>query len=311
MEKQSENKPSALTAAYEELVVKDATISDKEVGVAYLQARRLAVERLTEALETIATARESQWLHSLTVPILGSSTEDTAATLQYEAHGDVMFQSTPDGFGPALTALKSSESDDKVDEDADATTNEGASEGANEAMDTDKNDTLELDGLASKPIYPPSSGEDKVNKVCAECNPEIEESKVRKDDIIFDDVDEVWRCSECRWEVEADDKIYGNCHCLDEGGSMRIVNLSRIPDYERADDAASSTAPSSDQEGDSDDEDFIDDGEDMMEDERFGRYVDFDEAKTAQDGESTDSDATLDAYGLNSPTLLGPDDSEV
>ena len=105
-----------------------------------------------------------------------------------------------------------------------------------------------------------SCGKDKVSEVYAECDSGIEESKVGKDIIIFDYVDGVWRCSECRWEIEADNKTDGNCHCLDEeGGWMRVVDLSQIPEYEPADDASSSTECSSDQEGDSDDEDFIDD----------------------------------------------------
>lgn len=100
------------------------------------------------------------------------------------------------------------------------------------------------------------------------CDPDITESKVGKDIIIFDDVDGDWRCSECRWGIEADNETDGNCHCLDEkGGWMRVVDLSQIPEYEPADSAASSTESSLDQEGDSDDEDFIDDGGDMMVDE--------------------------------------------
>ena len=383
MEKQSEHIPLTLTAAYEELQINDATISDKEVGVAYLRARRLPVEHPTEALQTIATARGSQWLHSIIVPILGSSTEETAATLQYEAQGifgttsDVMVQPSSDGFGPAPMALESSESYDKVDENANAKTKEGANEGANETIDTDEDDSSEPDYLScfsSQSIYAPSSsedstletdsdnesiyeaffdwdaengergrwyctcgealidgkcpyghcgfcmscgwnivgdclrcpetcqgcGEDKVDGVCAECD--SEESKVEKDIITFDDVDGVWRCSECQWEIEADNETDGNCHCLDEGGSMRFVDLSQIPDYEPADDGASSTESSSDQEEDSDDEDAIDDGEDVMENERFGQHVDFDEAGATQDGESIDSTLTLNGHGLTSPT---------
>ena len=117
--------------------------------------------------------------------------------------------------------------------------------------------------------------------MCAECDLEIEESKVGKDIITFDDVDGVWRCSECQWEIEADNETDGNCHCLEEG-QMRRVYLSQIPDYESADDGASSIEFSSDQEGDSDDEDAIDDGEDVMENERFGQHVDLDEVEAAQ-----------------------------
>ena len=47
MEKQSEHIPLTLTAAYEELQINDTSIPDKDVGVAYLQARRLPVERPT------------------------------------------------------------------------------------------------------------------------------------------------------------------------------------------------------------------------------------------------------------------------
>ena len=394
MEKQSEHIPLTLTAAYEELQINDTTIPDKDVGVAYLQARRLPVERPTEALQTIATARDSRWLHSIIVPILGASTEEIAATLQYKAHGifgttsDVMVQPTSDGLGPAPMPLEPSESYDKVEENANARTNEGANEGTNETIATDEDDSLELDSLSSQSIYVPSSseerasdsiletdsdsesdheaifewdeengergrwhcscgealidgkcpyghcgfckscgwnivgdclrcpetcqgcGEDKVDGVCAECD--SEESKVGKDIVTFDDVDGVWRCSECQWEIEADNETDGNCHCLDEeGGSMRFVDLSQIPDYEPADDGASSTESSLDEERDSDDEDAIDDGEDVMENERFGRHVEFDEAEATQDGESIDSNATFDGHGLTSPTPSGPDNSKV
>ena len=395
MEKQSGHTPLTLTAAYEELQITDATISDKEVGVAYLQARRLPVERPTQALQTIATARDSLWLHSIIVPTLGSSTEETAATLQYKAHGilgttsDIMVQPTSDNFGPAPLALVSSEGYDKVDANANAKlderANEGANEGANGTIDTDEADSLELDSLSSQSIYAPSSsedctsdsnleyntddesnyeawfewdeqnseggswyctcgeafidgkcpdghcgfckscgwniigdcfrcpktcqgcGEDKVSGVCAECDSEIEESKVKKDIIVFDEVDGVWRCSECQWEIEADNETDGNCHCLEEGGRMRMVDLSQIPGYEPADNAASSTDSSSDQEADSSDESAIDDGEDIMEVERFGRPVGFDEAEAAQGGGSIDSNVTLDIHGLGSPALSVPD----
>ena len=147
--------------------------------------------------------------------------------------------------------------------------------------------------------------------MCAECNSEIEESKVGEDIVIFDDVDGVWRCSECQWEIEADNETDGNCHCLEEEGQLRRVDLSPIPDYEPADDGASSIESSSDQEGDSDDEDAIDDGEDVMENERFGRHVDLDEVEAAQGGGSIDSDVTLDGNGLTSPALPEPGNSEV
>ena len=353
MEEQFGHEPMCLITAYEELQINDANISDEDVGVAYLQ------------------------------------------TLQYEAHGnlgttsDVMVQPTSDSFGPAPSALKSSEGYDKVDENADAKTNERANEGANETMDTDEADSLELDSLSSQSIYAPSSsedcssdsiletdsdnesdyeaffewdeqnseggswycscgeafidgkcpyghcgfckscgwnivgdclrcpetcqgcGEDKVSGGCAECDSEIEESKVGKDIITFDEGDGVWRCSECQWEIEADNETDGNCHCLEEGGRLRMVDLSQIPEYEPADDGASSTESSSDQEGDSDDEDAIDDGEDVMEVERFGRHADFDEAEAAQGGGSIDSNVTPVGHGLTCPALSGPDNSEV
>ena len=388
MEKQSGDIPLALSVAYEELQINDATISDIEVGVAYLQACRLHVERPTQALQTIATARDSRWLHSIIVPILDSSTEETSATLQYKANGildtssDVMVRPTADTSEPALV---SSECYDKVDENANTKSNERA----NEPTDTDEADSLELDNSSPQSIYAPSSseerssdsisesdsdneseeepyfdwdvensergswyctcgkafvdgkcpdghcgfckscgweiygdclrcpetcqgcGEDKVSGVCAECDSEIEESKVAKDIITFDDVDGVWRCSECQWEIEADNETDGNCHCLEEEGQMRRVDLSQIPDYEPADDGASSIEFSSDQEGDSDDEDAIDDGEDVMENERFGRHVDLDEVEAAQGGGTIDSDVTLDGNGLTSPALPEPDNSEI
>ena len=390
MEKQSGDIPLALSVAYGELQINDATISDIEVGVAYLQARRLHVERPTQALQTIATARDSRWLHSIIVPILDSSTEETTATLQYKANGildtssDVMVRPTADTFEPAPLALVSSEGYDKVDGNANTKSNGRV----NEPTDTDEADLMELDNSSPQSIYAPSSseerssdsisesdsdneseeepyfdwdvendergswyctcgeafvdgkcpdghcgfckscgweiygdclrcpetcqgcGEDKVSGVCAECDSEIEDSKVGKDIITFDDVDGVWRCSECQWEVEADNETDGNCHCLEEG-QMRRVDLSQIPDYEPADDGASSIEFSSDQEGDSDDEDAIDDGEDVMENERFGRHVDLDEVEAAQGGGSIDSDVTLDGNGLTSPALPEPDNSEV
>ena len=88
---------------------------------------------------------------------------------------------------------------------------------------------------------------------------------------------------------------------------MRMVDLSQIPGYEPADNAASSTDSSSDQEADSSDESAIDDGEDIMEVERFGRPVGFDEAEAAQGGGSIDSNVTLDIHGLGSPALSVPD----
>ena len=91
-----------------------------------------------------------------------------------------------------------------------------------------------------------------------------------------------------------------------------MVDLSQIPEYERADDAASSTESSSDEEGDSDDEDFIDDGENVMEDERFWQRVDSDETKEAAQGEGfMFSIATLDGHDLTLPASSGPDSSKI
>lgn len=155
-------------------------------------------------------------------------------------------------------------------------------------------------------------GEDKVSGACAECDPKKEEIKVRRDVIVFDDKDGVWRCSECQWEIEADGTIEGNCHCQDEEGGMRMVDLSQIPEYQRADYAVSSTESSSDEEGDSDDEDFIDDREDVMEDERFWQRVDSDKTmEAAQGGGLMDSNTTLDDHDLTSPTSSGPEDSKI
>lgn len=91
-----------------------------------------------------------------------------------------------------------------------------------------------------------------------------------------------------------------------------MIDLSQIPQYGRADDAASSTESSSDEEGDSDDEDFIDDGEDVMEEERFWQRVGSDETKEAgRGGGFLDSNATLDGHDLTSPTSSGPDSSKI
>ena len=142
-------------------------------------------------------------------------------------------------------------------------------------------------------------GKDKVNGVCAECDPKKEDIKARRDIIIFDDKDGVWRCGECQWEIEADNETVGNCHCENEEGGMRMIDLSQIPEYERADDAASSTEFSSDEEEDSEDEYAIDDGEDVMEAERFGQRVDSDEDEEAAPGGGfLDSNTTLDGHNL-------------
>ena len=396
MEKQSGDIPLTLTAAYEELHINDPTISDKEVGVAYLRARGSAVEQPTEALQIIANAGDSRWLQSTVIPIPGPLTEGTVTTLQDRAHSvsattsDTMVQPSSNILGAIPTAMESFEGQERADEKANAIANEEAikkaNEEASETVDTDEADSLELDSLSSQSTYAPSSSEEyasdsileadsddvpdyeawfdrddenseggiwtcdcgeafvdgkcpyghcglckscgwnivgdclncpktcqgcggnKVSRVCAECDSKKEESKVRRDIIIFDDTDGVWRCSECQWEIEADNETEGNCHCEDEEGWMRMVDFSQIPEYERADDAASSTESSSDEEGDSDDEYFIDDRENVMEDER----ADSDEAKeAAQRGGSMDWKATLDGHDLTFPTSSEPDNSKV
>ena len=119
-------------------------------------------ERPNEALQTIATARDSRWLHAIIVPMIDPSTEEPAATLQDKANGildtssDVMVRPTADTFEPASLALVSSEDYEKVDEKANAKKNERA----NEPIDTDEADSLELGSSSSQSIYAPSSSEE-------------------------------------------------------------------------------------------------------------------------------------------------------
>ena len=51
------------------------------------------------------------------------------------------------------------------------------------------------------------------------------------DIIIFDEVDDLWRCCECQWGIEADNEIDSDCHCLKEERQMQIIDLSQIPEH--------------------------------------------------------------------------------
>ena len=438
MEEHSGDVSSSLTAAYKKLKIDDPTISDKDVGAAYLHARASAAEQSAEALRMIAKARDSRWLQSAVRPSAGPLAEEYVPKLQDEAHSvpattsDIMFQPTSKIFGPIATAIEPSKDQQRADEKSNARANEEAIE----TVDTDDTDSSELDSLSSQSTYAPSSsedsasdsyvevdsddasdrevwfewddesceggfwacdcrepfvdgkcpfghcsfckscgwtivgdcrhcpntcqgcggdkvrgvcaecsstkktnitkftfckscgwniigdclrcpntcqrcGEDKVNGVCAKCDPKKEEIQLRGDIIIFDRKDSVWRCSECLWEIEADNETDGNCHCVNEEGGLRMVDVSQIPEYKRADDAASSTEFSSDEEEDSDDESFIDDSEDVMELERLRQCFGPDPVKEAgQGGEFMDSNATIDGQELRLPTSSGPDNSK-
>ncbi|KAL9582800.1 MAG: hypothetical protein Q9212_003082 [Teloschistes hypoglaucus] len=83
-------------------------------------------------------------------------------------------------------------------------------------------------------------------------------------EMAWDGTEGVWRCTECCWEVEANNENEGYCHChLDEqdADGWRTVNgieLLNYDDYEPAD-SDSSGAESVDSEPDSEDEAFIED----------------------------------------------------
>ena len=91
---------------------------------------------------------------------------------------------------------------------------------------------------------------------CRNCG--VGEESEDDDTIAFDERDGIWRCVSCTWEVEADNETDGNCHCLNDRGEARFIDLSDHHDYEPAD-SCSSEDDSTDSESNSDDEHFIDD----------------------------------------------------
>ena len=101
------------------------------------------------------------------------------------------------------------------------------------------------------------SGES-VDGQCGNCG--AGEESEDNDTIAFDGRDGIWRCFSCCWEVEAENETDGNCHCLNDKGEARFIDLTGYHDYEPAD-SCSSEDDSTDSELNSDDERFIDDTE--------------------------------------------------
>ena len=101
-------------------------------------------------------------------------------------------------------------------------------------------------------------GGETVDGVCENCTGDEESNDDKV--IEYDLKDSVWRCTDCQWEVEADNGVDGNCHCLNERGEARYLDLSECIDYEPADSCSSQDDSASD-EPDSLDESAIDDEE--------------------------------------------------
>ena len=101
-------------------------------------------------------------------------------------------------------------------------------------------------------------GRDRVDGECSNC--EAGEESEDENTIAFDDTDGLWRCTDCHWEVEADNETDGNCHCLNDKREAHFIDLSDCLEYEPAD-SCSSEDDSTDSEPDSGDEGFIDDSE--------------------------------------------------
>ena len=99
---------------------------------------------------------------------------------------------------------------------------------------------------------------DRVDGECSNC--EAGEESEDEDTIAFDNTDGLWRCTDCHWEVEADNETDGNCHCLNDKREAHFIDLSDCLDYEPAD-SCSSDDDSTDSEPNSGDEGFIDDTE--------------------------------------------------
>ncbi|CAF9913220.1 MAG: hypothetical protein ALECFALPRED_008723 [Alectoria fallacina] len=101
-------------------------------------------------------------------------------------------------------------------------------------------------------------GGERVDGQCRSCGAGAESED--EDTIVFDELDGLWRCIYCQWEVEADNETDGNCHCLNDKREAHFIDLSDCLDYEPAD-SCSSEDDSTDSESNSDDEGFIDDAE--------------------------------------------------
>ncbi|KAL8869533.1 MAG: hypothetical protein Q9174_004204 [Haloplaca sp. 1 TL-2023] len=103
---------------------------------------------------------------------------------------------------------------------------------------------------------------------CSECNSSAIDGDDDDDSIstngwhmTWDDTDRIWRCSQCHWEIEANNEDEGQCHCLVDPTERFIalpIRLSQYEDYGPGD-SDSSCSDSSDSEPDSEDEAFIED----------------------------------------------------
>ena len=66
---------------------------------------------------------------------------------------------------------------------------------------------------------------------CEDCvvldGEEIEEDEedIEKNRMIWDDEDEIWRCTTCMWEIEADGDNEGQCHCANVSSSALFVSF--------------------------------------------------------------------------------------
>ncbi|KAL8758119.1 MAG: hypothetical protein Q9184_004020 [Pyrenodesmia sp. 2 TL-2023] len=91
---------------------------------------------------------------------------------------------------------------------------------------------------------------------CSEC--QLPEGTTDPSELFWDQLEKVWRCALCFWEVEADNADEGRCHCPSEQDPhfRRRIELAEYPEYGPAD-SDSSVADSADSEPDSGDEEFV------------------------------------------------------
>ncbi|KAL9130399.1 MAG: hypothetical protein Q9217_001407 [Psora testacea] len=101
---------------------------------------------------------------------------------------------------------------------------------------------------------------------------EDEDEDEDEDYIAYDAKDDIWRCIFCQWEVEGNAHGEGNCHCLNEKGDVRFLDLQDCEGYHPADsDSENDLEDSLEEDEDEDDEEEEDDDDDEAdsEDERF------------------------------------------
>lgn len=99
-------------------------------------------------------------------------------------------------------------------------------------------------------------GLEKIDGACKNCA--LADDSGEEGFIVYDPKEAVWGCAYCLWEVEADNSVDGNCHCVNAKGEACCLDLSECLDYEPAD-SCTSEDEASDDEGDSVDENFIND----------------------------------------------------